>query len=482
MIRLELLRVTERETLKFRLIVLLVVSLTVFARVDQVPILAVVGLISTYLAYSAILRIFLLPRFSSYALLGLMMLADALTVVTAIYLIGVNTPVIILIPISVVYFGLYQGYVSALVMAVVVSFSFIGVVFATDRLEEMTNVIAIQIPSSFLLALLIGYLAQARFRESEERRAYQQVVQTETRGRRLLQIASVFGDRTWEGLSTASATRAAAEMAQLPWIALVHAEEEKGLEGQIALAGANYAYDEEASLPNEAIILLKDALQEIGETEGSDVLLPSQWLPPDSSPTYTWAYRVSETPFSVLCVMGPSEDSDMDESTKRSLRAFAPLLTRVVAIQQQLERAEHQSRELVGELKSAVESTERLNETRSRRVLQFSSLSIDPQRERVRLGPILVHLSRTEFDLLYTLAENAGGVYNAETLLRTIWGPDYIPQGKPVDVAIHRLRRKLDTFPGGARLIRTIRGRGYTFVSAEATRLSSDAPAARETT
>jgi two-component system response regulator MtrA len=131
---------------------------------------------------------------------------------------------------------------------------------------------------------------------------------------------------------------------------------------------------------------------------------------------------------------------------------------------------------LAGEIRSTVESTSRLTETRTRRSLQFGHFSIDPQRERIRLGAAIVHLSRTEFDLLYKLASNAGSVYNTETLLRTVWGPDYVPQGKPVDVAIHRLRRKLDTFPGGTRLIRTVRGRGYTFVTSEASALLVESP------
>jgi DNA-binding response OmpR family regulator len=53
-------------------------------------------------------------------------------------------------------------------------------------------------------------------------------------------------------------------------------------------------------------------------------------------------------------------------------------------------------------------------------------------------------------------------------------GPDYVPQGKPVDVAIHRLRRKLDAVPNGSKLIQTVRGRGYTFADSVAATIKSE--------
>ena len=62
------------------------------------------------------------------------------------------------------------------------------------------------------------------------------------------------------------------------------------------------------------------------------------------------------------------------------------------------------------------------------------------------------------------LAEKPGTVVNQETLTREVWGEDYVPQGKVVDVTIHRLRRKLATIPDGRKLIQTVRGQGYSFV------------------
>ena len=99
--------------------------------------------------------------------------------------------------------------------------------------------------------------------------------------------------------------------------------------------------------------------------------------------------------------------------------------------------------------------------------MRFGPMLIEPPRESVRWQDTSLKLTKTEFDLLYLLAEKAGTVLNQETLIREVWGQDFVPQGKVVDVTIHRLRRKLATLPEGRNLIKTVRGQGYTFVPPE---------------
>jgi DNA-binding winged helix-turn-helix (wHTH) protein len=470
MTRLELLRATERETLKFRLLVLLVVSASVLLQLREVPILPIVALVGAYLGYSAALRTVLIPRSHDYRrLLGVMLAVDAATVLATIHLIGADTPAIILLPIGVVYFGLYQGYVSALLMALAVSFGLVGIAALSERIREMADVIAIHVPSSFLLALLIGYLAEARARENEERRSYQQVIQAEAQGRRLLEIAASMGQQTWEALGPESLARAAAETAGLPWAALVYGRADAP--NTVHLLGATYKPRTLSPSQGEgASPRLRDTMLGGGEaeTQGEDAveaLLPTSWLPSEGKPVYMWTCSVSTELLYALVVLGPAGHPILDDSAKRALRALAPLMARVLEAQGLFQQAERRSREVVGALKATVESAGRLTETQVKRPLRFGALSIEPQRERVRLGQATVHLSPTEFDLLYTLAANAGNVINTETLLRAVWGPDYVPQGKPVDVAVHRLRRKLGALPDGARVIRTVRGRGYAFVA-----------------
>ena len=93
-----------------------------------------------------------------------------------------------------------------------------------------------------------------------------------------------------------------------------------------------------------------------------------------------------------------------------------------------------------------------------RRSMRFGSLVIEPTRETVRWQDTSLCLSKTEYDVLYVLAEKQGSAVSQETLIREVWGRDYVPQGKVVDVTIHRLRRKLAALPEGRKLIRTVRG------------------------
>ena len=72
-----------------------------------------------------------------------------------------------------------------------------------------------------------------------------------------------------------------------------------------------------------------------------------------------------------------------------------------------------------------------------------------------------VPLTRTEFDLLVELARHAGQVLTRDVLLDRIWGYDYLGDSRLVDVAIQRLRAKIETDPANPELVLTVRGAGY---------------------
>jgi two-component system response regulator MtrA len=72
-----------------------------------------------------------------------------------------------------------------------------------------------------------------------------------------------------------------------------------------------------------------------------------------------------------------------------------------------------------------------------------------------------IALTRTEFDLLAELARHAGQVLARDALLDRIWGYDYLGDSRLVDVAIGRLRAKIEADPSAPELILTVRGAGY---------------------
>jgi DNA-binding response OmpR family regulator len=67
-------------------------------------------------------------------------------------------------------------------------------------------------------------------------------------------------------------------------------------------------------------------------------------------------------------------------------------------------------------------------------------------------------LTPTEFNLLHTLAKDAGKVFSKSRLLSLVWGWENYPHNL-VEVHISALRRKLEEH--GPRLIHTERGAGY---------------------
>jgi two-component system response regulator MprA len=94
-------------------------------------------------------------------------------------------------------------------------------------------------------------------------------------------------------------------------------------------------------------------------------------------------------------------------------------------------------------------------------MLSADDLSLDPQRRQAWRGSRELELTKTEFDLLELLLANADIVVSRETIYERIWGYDFETSSKSLDVYIGYLRRKTEAC-GEPRLIRTVRGVGYT--------------------
>lgn len=93
--------------------------------------------------------------------------------------------------------------------------------------------------------------------------------------------------------------------------------------------------------------------------------------------------------------------------------------------------------------------------------LSLGDLYIDPAAHTVTVAGKEIELPRREFDLLHTLAVEAGKVISAEDLLVRVWGPEYIGEPQVVYVHIRWLREKIEHDPHNPKRIVTIRGVGY---------------------
>jgi len=93
--------------------------------------------------------------------------------------------------------------------------------------------------------------------------------------------------------------------------------------------------------------------------------------------------------------------------------------------------------------------------------LDLGRVAIDVAGRTVATEGREIPLTRTEFDLLVELAHRPGRVFSREVLLDRVWGYDYLGDSRLVDVAIGRLRAKVEANPAAPELILTVRGAGY---------------------
>lgn len=116
-------------------------------------------------------------------------------------------------------------------------------------------------------------------------------------------------------------------------------------------------------------------------------------------------------------------------------------------------------RELVARIKAILRRTDRQsNRDDMPSIVTIGNLTVDAQRRVVEIDGVAIDLRMKEFDLLQTLAENAGVVFSREKLLDVVWGYDFAGETRTVDVHIAHLRHKLANMNAK---IETIWGVGY---------------------
>ena len=94
-------------------------------------------------------------------------------------------------------------------------------------------------------------------------------------------------------------------------------------------------------------------------------------------------------------------------------------------------------------------------------VLRIRELSIDLERHSVFKNGRELELTQREFELVRFLAQNPGKVVSRQELMTEVWQYDYFGDLRAVDVAVRRLREKLEDTPAEPTYVITKRGVGY---------------------
>ena len=93
-------------------------------------------------------------------------------------------------------------------------------------------------------------------------------------------------------------------------------------------------------------------------------------------------------------------------------------------------------------------------------VLHSADLQLDPVRRKVMRGSTRIDLTAKEFVLLHLLMRHQGEVLSRTFITEQVWDMNFDSDTNVVEVAIRRLRAKMDD-PFQQKLLHTVRGSGY---------------------
>jgi DNA-binding response OmpR family regulator len=93
-------------------------------------------------------------------------------------------------------------------------------------------------------------------------------------------------------------------------------------------------------------------------------------------------------------------------------------------------------------------------------LIKIHELSINRATHNAEVEGRPIHLTSTEFGILYLLASNPGRIFSAEDIFQQVWKEKYFESNNTVMVHISKLREKLEQ-ELGRKLITTVWGVGY---------------------
>lgn len=180
------------------------------------------------------------------------------------------------------------------------------------------------------------------------------------------------------------------------------------------------------------------------EEEKVDLILMDRNLPGAEGSEFVASLRAKGVQIPVIFISAKDKDSDIEQGFERGGDDY---LTKPFSM-----------KELTLRVKAMLRRTKKtLNEGS----LLYRDIIMNVGARTVFIESQLVELTKLEFDLLYTLINNQNIVLDRDTLLENVWGEGEVYQDRTVNVAINRLKEKID--PDKTKdYIKTVRGVGYT--------------------
>ena len=94
--------------------------------------------------------------------------------------------------------------------------------------------------------------------------------------------------------------------------------------------------------------------------------------------------------------------------------------------------------------------------------LKVGRLGLDMERMAVYKDNKLLDLTQREYEIIKLMASSPGKVFSREELMKSVWNFEgFVGDVRAVDVAVRRLREKVEDDPADPKFVVTRRGQGY---------------------
>ncbi|MDO9207965.1 MAG: response regulator transcription factor [Sulfuricurvum sp.] len=185
-------------------------------------------------------------------------------------------------------------------------------------------------------------------------------------------------------------------------------------------------------------------VHEVLSEENVDLILMDRNLPGTEGSEYIASLRRQGINIPVIFISAKDKDEDIEQGFERGGDDY---LTKPFSM-----------KELILRVKAILRRTQKSsNEGNS----TYRDITLNLASRTIMIENSLIELTKLEFDLLYALISNQNIVLDREYLLEHVWGSDEVYQDRTVNVAINRLKEKIDP-DKSKEYIKTVRGVGYT--------------------
>ena len=120
--------------------------------------------------------------------------------------------------------------------------------------------------------------------------------------------------------------------------------------------------------------------------------------------------------------------------------------------------------ELVARIEASLRKRAVFDYTEVREPYRLGNLTIDYMEHGVTVSDTPVHLTATEYKLLFELSVNSGRVLTHDQILQRVWGPEYSGDAQLVRTMVKKVRRKLGEDGSDPKYIITHPRVGYMMV------------------